>query len=252
MKKNNLCNPSFLRTHLYADPILYDALIRRFQTPAEREQEGRAKGYSRMLEVDLLRGEARLAQLAAGPAAAAAGEASPMVVDGAPMSMSVSVPAPAATDQDVFIREYADGAMNGTAATAEKEKEKEEEEEEGSRTGTTRQQQRQRLQKQQKGSGPGPGPGPETRAEGRERWEDFLRRRFVLGRDDDFDYRPVDENDEYDALERREEEDRWFNDEVPEWASEGGGGGCGGSAGEVGSRTHGDRRLEGETGVQDF
>ncbi|KAK4039587.1 hypothetical protein C8A01DRAFT_16451 [Parachaetomium inaequale] len=49
--------------HELADPLLYDHLIRRFQTPAEREAEGRAKGYARVLEGSLLRGEERLAKL---------------------------------------------------------------------------------------------------------------------------------------------------------------------------------------------
>ena len=42
------------------DPLLYDRLIRRFQTPAEREAEGRKKGYSGILEADLYRSEAKL------------------------------------------------------------------------------------------------------------------------------------------------------------------------------------------------
>ncbi|KAF2454100.1 coiled-coil domain-containing protein-domain-containing protein [Lineolata rhizophorae] len=42
-----------------ADPLLYDRMIRRFQTPAEREAEGRAKGYSGVLEADLWRSEAK-------------------------------------------------------------------------------------------------------------------------------------------------------------------------------------------------
>src|ERR1700753_1907562 len=42
------------------DPLLYDRLIRRFQTPAEREAEGRQKGYSGILEADLYRSEAKL------------------------------------------------------------------------------------------------------------------------------------------------------------------------------------------------
>lgn len=46
------------------DPLLYDTLIRRYQTPAEREAEGRARGYARVLEGSLLRGEERLARLA--------------------------------------------------------------------------------------------------------------------------------------------------------------------------------------------
>ncbi|EXJ93106.1 hypothetical protein A1O3_01662 [Capronia epimyces CBS 606.96] len=43
-----------------ADPLLYDRLIRRFQTPAEREAEGRQKGFSGVLEADLYRSEAKL------------------------------------------------------------------------------------------------------------------------------------------------------------------------------------------------
>ena len=192
---------------LPTDPILYDALIRRFQTPAEREKEGREKGYSRVLEVDLLRGEARLTQLGQDADGGGGNEAVPVIDENG--AVSVAVPAPAAQDQDAFIREYAAGA------------------------GTT--------------VGPGPIPGPESREQGRGRWNDFLRRRFVLGRDEDFDYRPVDENDDYDALERREEEDRWFNDEDPAWAGEEGGGDGGG--GRLGAH---DRKLEGETGIQDF
>ncbi|KAJ9637579.1 hypothetical protein H2204_004728 [Knufia peltigerae] len=42
------------------NPLLYDRLIRRFQTPAEREAEGRQKGYSGILEADLYRSEAKL------------------------------------------------------------------------------------------------------------------------------------------------------------------------------------------------
>ncbi|ROT41666.1 hypothetical protein SODALDRAFT_343519 [Sodiomyces alkalinus F11] len=53
--------------HELAAPLLYDSLIRTFQTPAEREAEGKRKGYSGVLEADLLRGEARLAKLASEP-----------------------------------------------------------------------------------------------------------------------------------------------------------------------------------------
>ena len=43
-----------------ADPLLYDRLIRRFQSTAEREAEGRKKGYSGTMEADLWRAEAKL------------------------------------------------------------------------------------------------------------------------------------------------------------------------------------------------
>lgn len=47
-----------------ADPLLYDRLIRRFQSAAEREAEGRNKGYSGILEADIMRSEAKLDALA--------------------------------------------------------------------------------------------------------------------------------------------------------------------------------------------
>jgi hypothetical protein len=42
-----------------ADPLLYDRLIRRFQTAAEREAEGRRKGFSGTMATDLWRVEAK-------------------------------------------------------------------------------------------------------------------------------------------------------------------------------------------------
>lgn len=46
------------------DPILYERLIKRHQTPQERQTEGLSKGYARILEADLARGESRLSALA--------------------------------------------------------------------------------------------------------------------------------------------------------------------------------------------
>lgn len=82
----------------------------------------------------------------------------------------------------------------------------------------------------------------QTREEGQEQWHAFLRERFVRGGDEDFDYAGlVDNDDELDILERMEEEEAWFDEEEPGWASDGDEGG-----GKV------ERVLEGETGVQDF
>ena len=41
-------------------PLLYDRLVRRFQSADEREKEGREKGYSGVLEANFVRSEARL------------------------------------------------------------------------------------------------------------------------------------------------------------------------------------------------
>ncbi|KAI0008337.1 coiled-coil domain-containing protein-domain-containing protein [Xylariaceae sp. FL0662B] len=203
--------------HELADPLLYDALIRRFQSAAEREQEGRAKGYSRVLEVDLLRGEAKLSQLAAHPELHNPHNNN----NNGAAALSAS-----ARDRDVFIGEYA-GALFSSSDEAK----------------TTTSQQRQAE-------------------EGRARWRDFLRRRFVLGRDEDFDYAPVDEDDALDVLERREQEDAWFDDEEPAWDGSGSataaGGVGGGDGGDEGGGDGGRKKtvegkvLEGETGVQDF
>ncbi|KAH6705218.1 coiled-coil domain-containing protein-domain-containing protein [Leptodontidium sp. MPI-SDFR-AT-0119] len=46
-----------------ADPLLYDRCIRRFQSASEREADGRAKGYSGVLEADMYRTEAKIAAL---------------------------------------------------------------------------------------------------------------------------------------------------------------------------------------------
>ncbi|KAH8726486.1 coiled-coil domain-containing protein-domain-containing protein [Phaeosphaeriaceae sp. PMI808] len=42
-----------------ADPLLYDRLIRRFQTALEREAEGKRKGFSGQMATDLWRAEAK-------------------------------------------------------------------------------------------------------------------------------------------------------------------------------------------------
>ncbi|TEA19885.1 hypothetical protein C8034_v009816 [Colletotrichum sidae] len=141
-------NPSYFENaeHELADPLLYDTLVRKYQTPAEREAAGRAKGYSRVLEESLLRGEARLADL-----------------------------------------------KNPESKDVEK------------RTFTTEAD----LEKTQ------------TKEEGFERWTEFLTERFVHGQDEDFDYAQVDENEDYDAMERQDAEDAWFDDEDPSWVDDG-------------------------------
>ena len=45
------------------DPLLYDRLIRRFQSAEEREKEGKERGYSGSLEADLTRSEAKIEAL---------------------------------------------------------------------------------------------------------------------------------------------------------------------------------------------
>lgn len=80
---------------------------------------------------------------------------------------------------------------------------------------------------------------PATKEEGEKRWREEMEMRFLRGADYDFDYKTVDENDEYDDL--NEEQERYFDEEEPEWIIE---------DGHEGEDPR--SRLKGETGIQDF
>ncbi|KAI8953312.1 coiled-coil domain-containing protein-domain-containing protein [Xylaria longipes] len=225
-------HPSYFRSleHELADPVLYDALVRRFQSPEEREKEGRAKGFGRVLEVDLLRGEARLSKLAddAPPRADGRGRRSFEGNGSVGVAELTNSPLPHSSGPK----------SSGTGCRPE----------------------------------PSPAPGtemsweelevlethdlekrsaPQTAEEGRARWDEFLWLRFVAGRDEDFNYRIVDEDDEYDALERREQEDAWFDNEEPGWIGESEDDDKTGP-GRGWKKMGVERPLTGETGVQDF
>ncbi|OAP61095.1 hypothetical protein AYL99_03296 [Fonsecaea erecta] len=158
-----------------ADPLLYDRLIRRFQTPAEREAEGRQKGYSGILEADLYRSEAKLEAL--------------------------RHPDPHA------LFTYRRGP-NGEILAEDRDE------------------------------------VPANKEEGLARWKWEMQVRFLRGGDDDFDYDAVDNNPEYDdrILEERDAEDRYFDEQEPEFVK--------GEEGLPRSQSH--EELEGETGIQDF
>jgi Coiled-coil domain containing protein (DUF2052) len=84
---------------------------------------------------------------------------------------------------------------------------------------------------------------PMDKEEGLERWKWEMEIRFVKGNDVDFDYKTVDENEEYDDrdFEQQEAEERYFADEEPEFV-----------IGEEGIKRSKSKELEGETGIQDF
>lgn len=79
---------------------------------------------------------------------------------------------------------------------------------------------------------------PANKEEGEKRWQWEMGLRFMRGNDPDFDYKAVDEDDQYDDL--TEQQDEYFEDEEPEWLVD---------------DLRGDdarAKLQGETGVQDF
>lgn len=152
--------------------------MRRFQTAAEREADGRSKGYSGILEADLYRSEAKLAALRGRDQ------------DGEPVASSSTTPLPFVS----YVR-----GEDGEVLPED------------------------------------PDEVPNSKEEGFERWKFEMTLRFLRGEDPDFDYKVVDESGECDEIERKEEEERWFEDEEPEWVEE-----------------EGVQTVGGETGIQDF
>lgn len=83
---------------------------------------------------------------------------------------------------------------------------------------------------------------PKNKVEGIQRWRKEMELMFLRGDDPDFDYKGVDESEEYDdrGVQEREEEERWFEKEEPSW---------------VDKSDHGAGRtanLTGQTGIQDY
>ncbi|KAI1163929.1 coiled-coil domain-containing protein-domain-containing protein [Nemania serpens] len=217
-------HPSYFRSleHELADPVLYDALIRRFQSYEEREKEGREKGFGRVLEVDLLRSEARLSKLNDDAPHETNGR-SRESLEGNDTALSRSRSSSQTRRPCESCSTPAEG-MNWEELEALETND---------------------LEKRS---------APENAEEGRMRWDEFLRIRFVAGKDEDFNYRAIDENDDYDALERREQEDAWFDNEEPGWVGESDGDNDDDETvpEQEGKKMDVERPLKGETGVQDF
>ncbi|KAH8590749.1 coiled-coil domain-containing protein-domain-containing protein [Bisporella sp. PMI_857] len=157
-----------------ADPLLYDRCIRRFQSAAEREADGRSKGYSGVLEADLYRSEAKLAALKG------------KTTDGEPVQSSTSTMVPFVS----YVR-----GEDGEVLPED------------------------------------PDEIPKTKEDGFQRWKFEMTVKFLRGDDKDFDYKEVDESEEWDIIESQEAEEKWFDDEEPEWE---------------------DGIKSGETGIQDY
>ncbi|KAI5306565.1 hypothetical protein KEM56_000260 [Ascosphaera pollenicola] len=155
-----------------ADPLLYDRMIRRFQSAEERQKEGREKGFSGIFQADLMRGEARL-------------EALNKPHSGDAFSCTRG------SNGEILIEDRDDV--------------------------------------------------PKTKEEGFTRWKWEMEMRFVRGGDHDFDYPTVDQNEELDEYNWNDREEKYYDEEEPDWVTE---------TDEHGKRL--ERVLKGETGVQDF
>ena len=149
-----------------------------FNQAAEREADGRSKGYSGVLEADLYRSEAKLAALRGHP--------NHPNLDDESVQSSKDATVPSVS----YVR-----GRDGEVLPED------------------------------------PDEIPKNKEDGFERWKFEMTMRFLNGEDPDFSYAEVDENDEWDVIEREEEAERYFEDEEPSWAEE---------------------TINGETGVQDY
>ena len=77
---------------------------------------------------------------------------------------------------------------------------------------------------------------PSSKEEGEKMWRWMMTMRFLRGFDNDFNYKTIDENEEYDDL--NEAQENYFDSQEPEFIVEEGG--------DV------QATLQGETGIQDF
>lgn len=84
---------------------------------------------------------------------------------------------------------------------------------------------------------------PANKEEGLARWRWEMESRFLREGDTDFDYDAVDNNPDYDdhALEERDAQDKYFDEQEPEFVE-----------GEDAAARNQNKDLQGETGIQDF
>ena len=170
----------------YSDPLAYDRLIRQHQTAAERESEGRRRGWAGTLETSLLRSEAKLAK---------ADPNNPKYFNTAKRSnatMQAQRKGPGIDwaiegfDSEPDMRPSINGGQEGSIQSDNK---------------------------------------PRTDLKGRQlgqhQWHDLLAQRFIDGYDENFDYKAVDEDETLDEewVGQRDQE-AWFSEEEAAFESQ--------------------------------
>ncbi|KAI7200879.1 hypothetical protein KC340_g18732, partial [Hortaea werneckii] len=161
-------------------PLSYDRLIRQFQTSAEREQEGRERGYTGKMEADLVRSEAKLEALRRQHEQQR-GSGNPRTEQDGGESGIGSGDRTTGSPEMVYHR-APDGSITAVEADTE-----------------------ERAQ---------------NREEGVQRWREMMSQRFLRGEDEEFDYAGlVDGEEGYDDLdeERRQGLEDWLDREEAEF-----------------------------------
>ncbi|KAF2230888.1 hypothetical protein EV356DRAFT_519262 [Viridothelium virens] len=197
-----------------ADPLLYDRLVRRFQSAAEREAEGKNRGFAGTIEASLLRGEARIE------------EAKTRQEQGLEARHPMDPKIEERDDENVGQGRHEVGRSNEVNDSTNDQKE-----EVSSGGGNMEDFDSAR-----------PDTNPESREDAFRQWSQVMSARFLEGKDNEFRYEQVDDNsewDDHDEEERRRMED-WFDDEEPSWGTPGSG------------DEQVEKVLNGETGIQDY
>lgn len=163
-----------------ADPVLYDRLIRRNLTPAEREAEGKKhKGVASLMEAALTHSEARR------PSRSELG-----------------------STRDTVKVSNRDPTMS--RHEARQDQESEDEEADYTLEPAGRSAYRYELELYSDAA-----EGPMSKQTAARCWHDAIEQRFLRGKDPDFEYDEVDLDPRYDDLDHleRDAEERWFDQE---------------------------------------
>ena len=207
-------------------PLEYDRLIRRYQSAAEREREGKKRGWASTLEAGLIRGEARSAEVNdslrnnTGDTRHRNDAARNTIYGNTQIDWSISdSPETEGASADGQVEQGA--SLESTTDLAYLREKIAESESLGGKIGQPRPS-AFALSETNKA---------QEKRRGEERWHALLADRFVSGNDENFDYRMVDEDEglDEDWAAKKVEED-WFEEEEAMI----------------------DGSAEGETGLQDF
>ena len=188
--------------------------MRRFQSAPEREAEGKNRGFAATMEASIRRGEARIEE--------ARTRQDQGLEARHPMDTSLG---DLNCDNNGLDQQNLEGD-DGIAEHSDDQEDKTNDDERNA----------------EDFEGPRKSLAPESKDGALRQWHEAMSVRFLEGKDNEFDYKAVDDNSEWDdheEEERRRMED-WFDDEEPSWGTPGSG------------DEQVEKILTGETGVQDY
>ncbi|KAI9685166.1 MAG: hypothetical protein M1822_004753 [Bathelium mastoideum] len=197
-----------------ADPLLYDRLVRRFQSVTEREEEGKSKGFAGTIEASLLRGEARIEE--------ARNRQEQGLEARHPMDTRLE-----------SLKNESKGRDGSDAQVENGDHGHSQDEDNGVVEDIDNEADIDNLWTHR---------NLDSKEDASQKWRQVMSARFLNGKDVDFNYTAVDEDSEWDDHEEEERRrmDDWFDDEEPSWGTPGSG------------DEQVEKVLTGETGVQDY